>query len=178
MSESKKHVEAPLSVAEHRDAGNRPLNVAVLTVSDTRTVETDSGGHLIRTMLENAGHAVAATAIVKDDESAIAQMVKAWMANERVDAIILTGGTGIAARDRTVEALVPLIDRRIEGFGELFRMLSYQEVGSAAMLSRAFAAVIDTTPVFALPGSRNAIALAMEKLILPEIGHIVFESSK
>jgi molybdenum cofactor biosynthesis protein B len=152
--------------------------VAVLTVSDTRTPETDTGGQLIRQLLEEAGHVVAGAAIVSDDESAIAGQVSSWAAESAIDAVILTGGTGLAARDRSVEALAPLLDRTIDGFGELFRMLSYEEIGAAAMLSRAFAGVVGKTPVFALPGSRNAISLAMEKLILPELGHVVFEVKK
>ncbi|MBX3069847.1 MAG: MogA/MoaB family molybdenum cofactor biosynthesis protein [Thermomicrobiales bacterium] len=177
MTDKQQHI-APQSVEEHRGAARASLSVAVLTVSDTRTPETDTGGQLIRQLLEGAGHLVADAAIVPDDENAIAGHVSSWAADNAIDAVILTGGTGLAARDRSVEALAPLLDRTIDGFGELFRMLSYEEIGAAAMLSRAFAGVVGSTPVFALPGSRNAISLAMEKLILPELGHVVFEVKK
>jgi len=163
---------------EHRDAGQRPLHVAVLTVSDTRTVATDTGGALVKSMLEESGHVVTATRIVPDDDDAIRTFVQAWVNSPEVDAVIVTGGTGIAPRDRTAEALLPILERTIDGFGELFRILSFEEIGSAAMLSRAFGGIAGHTPIFALPGSRNAIALAMGRLIVPELGHVVFESRK
>ncbi len=166
------------SVAEHRRRAQHSLRIGVLTVSDTRTAETDTGGRLIGQLVEAGGHQVAIRAIVPDEEESIRATVLAWVSDVDVEALIITGGTGLAPRDRTWEALEPVLDRVIDGFGELFRMLSWDEVGSAAMLSRAFAGVIGRTPVFALPGSRNAIALAMEKLILPEIGHVVYEVQK
>ncbi len=152
--------------------------MAVLTVSDTRIPETDTGGALIRELLENAGHVVADAAIVPDTDEDIRGAVERWIGASNVDAIITTGGTGLAPRDRTVETLIPLIDRQIEGFGELFRALSFEEIGSAAMLSRAFGGIAGHTPLFALPGSRNAISLAMTRLLLPELGHVVYEATK
>lgn len=166
------------SAHDHRASGDRPLHIAVLTVSDTRTPETDSGGALIRTLLEAAGHTVADAQIVRDVDADIRGAVENWIGASEIDAVIITGGTGLAPRDRTVEALQPLIDRQIEGFGELFRVLSFEEIGSAAMLSRAFGGIAGHTPLFALPGSRNAISLAMTRLLLPELGHVVYEATK
>lgn len=166
------------SVEQHRAAAKSFLSVGVLTVSDTRSLDDDSGGALIVELLEAAGHRVVIREIVKDDRDAIVCAMLDFAGNARVDAIISTGGTGIARRDVTVEAATTVMDRRIDGFGELFRMLSFEEIGSAAMLSRATAGAIGTTAVFALPGSRNAIRLAMERLILPEIAHVVFEIRK
>ena len=163
---------------EHRAGGQGALRVAVLTVSDTRTVATDTGGALVKALLEQSGHLVVAARIVPDDDDAIRAGAQDWVEDPEIDAVIVTGGTGIAPRDRTAEALLPILDRTIDGFGELFRMLSFEEIGSAAMLSRAFGGIAGHTPIFALPGSRNAIALAMDRLIVPELGHVVFESRK
>ncbi len=166
------------SVQQHRAAAKDSLSVGVLTVSDTRSLEDDTGGALIVELLEDAGHRVVGREIVKDDRDSIVSAMLDFAGNARVDAIISTGGTGIARRDVTFEAATTVMDRRIDGFGELFRMLSFDEIGSAAMLSRATAGAIGSTAVFALPGSRNAIRLAMERLILPEIAHVVFEIRK
>jgi molybdenum cofactor biosynthesis protein B len=143
----------------------------VLTISDTRTRDNDTSGDAIVSALEAAGHAIAGRQIVKDDPRAVQQAVKSAVA----DVVITTGGTGIASRDGTYEALSALFDKRIDGFGELFRMLSYDQVGSAAMMSRACAGAMGRTAVFALPGAEQAVRLAIEKLILPEIGHVVRE---
>jgi molybdenum cofactor biosynthesis protein B len=150
----------------------------VVTVSDTRTLETDSGGALLVELIEGAGHPVASRAIVSDDVEVIRGAVREALAHAEVRAIIVTGGTGIAPRDVTPEALAPLVEREIPGFGELFRALSYEEIGTAALLSRAFAGMIGRRIVFALPGSRGAIRTAMEKLVLPELGHLVGEGHK
>lgn len=166
------------SVREHRAAADDWLSVAVLTVSDTRSLMDDTGGALIVELLEQAGHRLAARSLVKDDRDAIVSAVLDLAGNPQVDAIISTGGTGIARRDVTYDAVSSIIDRQIVGFGELFRMLSYEEIGSAAMLSRATAGAIGATAMFVLPGSRNAIRLAMERLIIPEIAHVVFEIRK
>lgn len=133
---------------------------------------------MIVELLEQAGHRVADRRIVTDDREEIVRAVLELAANQTVDVVLTTGGTGIARRDVTFEAVVSILDRQIPGFGELFRMLSWNEIGSAAMLSRATAGAIGSTAVFLLPGSRNAIRLAMERLILPEIEHIVFEIRK
>jgi len=145
----------------------------VLTISDTRTSANDSSGNAIAEMLTAAGHHVADRTIVKDDPGAVQNAIQSKAS--AVDVVISTGGTGISARDSTYEAITTLFDKRLDGFGELFRMLSYQEIGAAAMLSRACAGVIGRTALFSLPGSENAVRLAMSKLILPEIGHVVRE---
>jgi molybdenum cofactor biosynthesis protein B len=147
----------------------------VLTISDTRTAASDTSGDAISTALEAAGHVVAGRRIVHDDPDTVQRAVRAAV---DVDAVITTGGTGIAARDGTYEALSALFDKTIDGFGELFRFLSYEQVGSAAMMSRAVAGTMGRTAVFALPGAEQAVRLAMEKLILPEIGHVVRELRK
>ncbi|MCO5221629.1 MAG: MogA/MoaB family molybdenum cofactor biosynthesis protein [Thermomicrobiales bacterium] len=154
------------------------MAVGVVTVSDTRTVQNDTGGALIVEFLEGAGHRVVSREIVTDDRERIVNLVLGLAADPEIDVIISTGGTGIARRDVTHQAVTSIMDRQIDGFGELFRMLSFDEIGSAAMLSRAVAGVVGSTAVFALPGSRNAIKLAMERLVLPEIAHVVFEIRK
>jgi molybdenum cofactor biosynthesis protein B len=145
----------------------------VLTVSDTRSEAEDTGGAAIVEALTAAGHAVTGRRILRDDPGPVADAVRS--ASVSADVIITTGGTGITSRDSTFEAIAGLLDKRLDGFGELFRMLSFQEIGAAAMLSRACAGTIRRTAVFSLPGSEKAVRLAMEKLIIPEIGHIVRE---
>lgn len=155
---------------EHHRHERKNLGVAVITASDTRTPQTDESGRLIRQMLEAGGHRVIFYQITPDDPARIRQAVEANLAG--ADTVIVTGGTGIAARDSTIEALRPLFEKELEGFGELFRMLSFQEVGSAAFLSRAAAGIVKGRLVVALPGSPAACRLALEKLLLPELGHI------
>lgn len=162
----------------HRHAAAQALAVVVVTVSDTRTTETDTGGALLVDLLEGAGHRVVERAIVRDDVEAIRAAADAAIARDDVHAVLLTGGTGIALRDVTPEALEPILDRTLPGFGELFRVLSFQEIGSAALLSRAFAGTARGCVVAALPGSRAAIRLALERLLLPELPHLVSEARK
>jgi molybdopterin adenylyltransferase len=162
-----------MSVDEHRKTAPASLRCAVITISDTRTPETDSSGDAIAEALSGAGHTVVTRHIVRDDPRQVRDLVRS--AASDVPVIVTTGGTGITSRDSTYEAIVSLLDKRLDGFGELFRMLSYEQIGSAAMLSRACAGTIGTAAVFALPGAQRAVALAMEKLILPEIGHVVRE---
>jgi molybdenum cofactor biosynthesis protein B len=162
-----------MSVASHRKAAIASVRCFVLTISDTRTAENDASGDAIVEMLTAAGHELAGRAIVRDDPDAVREIVRRQAIAAQV--VITTGGTGITARDSTYEAITSLIDKRLDGFGELFRMLSYQTVGSAAMLSRACAGSIARTAVFSLPGSEQAVRLAMEQLILPEVGHVVRE---
>lgn len=166
------------SVQQHRDAATASLSIGVITVSDTRTLDDDTGGLLITELLLRAGHLVKSRVVVIDDKDPIIGAVLDLSGDPEIDAVITTGGTGIARRDVTHEAISSILDRELPGFGELFRMLSWDEIGPAAMLSRATAGAIGTTAVFALPGSRNAIRLAMEKLILPEIEHVVYEIRK
>jgi molybdenum cofactor biosynthesis protein B len=163
---------------EHRR--NAPLSVptAILTVSDTRTEETDTAGGLIRRLLREGGHPVADYRILPDEPRRIRRMLREWGADPKVRAVILTGGTGVSPRDRTAEAVTALLDRELPGFGEIFRWLSYREVGPAAMLSRAVAGVFRDKAIFALPGSEAAVRLAMTELILPELGHLVGQIAK
>ena len=162
-----------MSVAEHK--GKSPAAVAcfVLTVSDTRTPDTDTSGRAIRALLEGAGHQVTGTAIVRDDPEAVTGAVRRQAADGTTRVIIATGGTGITSRDGTFEAVDRLFDKRLDGFGELFRMLSFAEIGAAAMLTRATAGTVGRNAVFILPGSENAVRLGMTRLILPELGHVV-----
>jgi len=161
-----------MSVHDHQKRARAHLKVGVITASDSRTPETDQSGKLIRSLLENAGHLVAYYEILPDDREKIAAALVNNL--ENLDAIILSGGTGIAARDGTTEVVKSVIDKELEGFGELFRMLSFQEIGAAAMMSRAIAGVRHGKFVAALPGSPDACRLAMEKLLIPQLGHITW----
>jgi len=172
------HDGEPSSVHAHRRDAPREIPSAILTVSDTRTEETDTGGALVAELLTAAGHPVAWRRIVRDEVDAIRGAFHEALAVDGVRALIVTGGTGVAPRDVTPEAIETLLDRALPGFGELFRALSYAEIGSAALLSRAFAGLCEGRAVFAMPGSRGAIRTAMEKLILPELGHLVGEGAK
>ncbi len=166
------------SVKKHREASPERLRVAVLTISDTRTPETDTGGNIIVDLMQAAGHEVARREIVKDDASQIKEVLEGLVADADVNAVITTGGTGISARDTTYEVVSRIIDKKLDGFGEIFRMLSYEEIGAAAILSRAVAGAAGSKFVACLPGSTNAVRLAMEKLLVPEIAHVVFELRK
>jgi len=168
----------PSSVGAHRREAPRRVPSVVITVSDTRTLADDSGGALLVELLEAAGHPIVGRALVPDDIDAIQHALDEAVMRDDVAAVFVTGGTGIAPRDVTPEALQPMLDRAIPGFGELFRSLSYQEIGPAALLSRALAGIVRGRLVAALPGSRAAIRLAMEKLLLPELGHLAGEAAK
>jgi molybdenum cofactor biosynthesis protein B len=146
-----------------------PLRVAVLTVSDTRTLETDTSGALAASELEGAGHVLADRRIVADEIHAIRGALQSFVERADVDVVITTGGTGVTARDVTPDALAPLVTKPIPGFGELFRYLSYTDIGAATIQSRAEAALCGTTLVFALPGSTGAVRLALEKIVLPQL---------
>ncbi len=147
----------------------KPLKVAVLTVSDTRTEATDKSGALLAERLTKAGHELAAKAIVRDDVYAIRAIVSQWIAEAGVEVVISTGGTGITGRDGTPEAIAPLLDKEIQGFGELFRTISYEEIGPSSLQSRCLAGVANATYVFCLPGSSNACATGWDKLIAPQL---------
>jgi len=166
------------STSQHRSASPQHVRCAVITVSDTRTPETDRGGQLVADLLRAAGHQVAAREIVRDDPREIEPLVRKLADSALIDAVLITGGTGITARDQTYETILGLITKTMPGYGELFRMLSYAEIGPAAMLSRALGGVIDGVVVLTMPGSVAAVRLAMEKLIVPEIGHLVYEARK
>ncbi|HIF93571.1 MAG TPA: molybdenum cofactor biosynthesis protein MoaB [Myxococcales bacterium] len=162
----------------HRQAAPSSVPTAIVTVSDTRTLETDTGGALVEEMLAKAGQSVTGRRIVPDEPEAIRAALDQAISDSESRAVIFTGGTGVAARDVTPDVLAPEFDRSIPGFGELFRMLSYEEIGSAALLSRALAGLKQGKIVFVIPGSRGAVRLAMEKLILPELGHLAGETQK
>jgi molybdenum cofactor biosynthesis protein B len=159
--------------AEHRAHGPEVVRCFVLTVSDTRTPDTDTSGRAIANLLSGSGHSVAGRAIAKDEPAEVRAIVERELASQDVDVIISTGGTGITSRDSTYEAIDGLLEKRLDGFGELFRMLSYEDIGSAAMMSRATAGLVRGRIVIALPGSEGAVRLAMEKLIIPELRHLV-----
>jgi molybdenum cofactor biosynthesis protein B len=159
---------------DHRNAVVRAA-VALLTVSDSRSKATDETGRSARGLLEAAGHGVAGYEILPDEPDRIKEQLRLWLERGDCDCIIVMGGTGISPRDRTYEALAGMFDMRLDGFGELFRALSYEQVGSAAMLSRAVGGVVAGRLLFSLPGARAAVELALEKLILPELGHLLSE---
>lgn len=160
-----------MAVEQHRAHAPRSVACGVITVSDSRTEATDESGALLTRLLTEAGHRVVLTAIVKDEPAAIADAVD--RAAQVADAIVTNGGTGLAPRDVTIETLAPRLEKVLPGFGEIFRALSYKEIGSAAMLSRAIAGVYKGRLLFCLPGSPDACALATKALILPELGHAV-----
>ncbi|WP_088003227.1 MogA/MoaB family molybdenum cofactor biosynthesis protein [Gottfriedia solisilvae] len=151
---------------------------AVLTVSDTRNVETDESGKLINTMLTEQNHIVQDYKIVKDEISAIVSTVKSWCKVPDIQVIIVTGGTGFTKRDVTYEAITQLLDKEMQGFGELFRSLSYAEIGPKSMFSRAIAGSFNDKAIYVIPGSKNAVNLAMSKLILPTCQHFVEELNR
>jgi molybdopterin adenylyltransferase len=166
-----------VSQHEHKAAAPAAVRVAVLTVSDTRTEATDTSGRAIRALLEEAGHVVSAAAIVPDDPDAVTGFVLDQLESD-TQVVITTGGTGITSRDSTYEAIDALLDKRLDGFGELFRMLSYHDIGPAAMMSRACAGLTRGKVVIALPGSESAVRLAMTTLVVPELRHLVQQASK
>jgi molybdenum cofactor biosynthesis protein B len=170
-----------MSHVTHKTDAPRTIRCFVLTISDTRTEDTDASGRAIADLLLAAGHELIGRAIVKDDASLVRRAIGDLLAAERergAQVIITTGGTGITSRDTTYEAISELLEKRLDGFGELFRMLSYQQIGAAAMMSRAVAGLVEGRIVIALPGAEAAVRLAMEKLVLPEIGHLVQQASK
>ena len=167
-----------MSHTEHRAQAPASVACYVLTVSDSRTPDTDTSGRAIRQLLEDAGHEVAGHTIVADEPAQVTAHVRAQLADPRTEIILTTGGTGITSRDGTFEAIDGVLDTRLDGFGELFRMLSFQEIGAAAMLSRATAGTAGRKAIFVLPGSEHAVRLAMTRLILPELGHLVQQLRK
>jgi molybdenum cofactor biosynthesis protein B len=160
---------------EHRRDQVVEASFALIVTSDSRTPETDETGRLAMRLLEEAGHTVKAYAIVENDKEKILATLRGFLGNEAIQAVITSGGTGIGAKDRTVDAASGLFERELPGFGELFRRLSQEEIGSAAALSRATAVIAGGKPVFCLPGSRGAMRLSLESIILPVIGHMIWE---
>jgi molybdenum cofactor biosynthesis protein B len=170
--------EARSPVAEHKAQAPRTVRCVVCTISDSKTPETDTSGRLLQELLQGAGHEVVGYQVVRDEPSQVHGVIHAACMNPGVQAVIFTGGTGITSRDQTFDAIEALLEKRLPGFGELFRMLSYQEIGPAAMLSRAQAGVRAGRLVFSLPGSPAACRLGLERLILPELGHMVREVNR
>lgn len=165
-------------VAEHRASSPQEVACAVITVSDTRTLETDTGGQLLCELLAAAGFRVAAREIIADDPVLMRALVERFRDEPQVAAVLLTGGTGLSSRDQTFETLSGLFTKQLPGYGELFRMLSYQEIGPAAMLSRAVGGLVGRTVVLSMPGSPAAVRLAVEKIIAPELRHLVREATR
>jgi molybdenum cofactor biosynthesis protein B len=163
---------------EHKAQAPESIGCMVITCSDTRTPETDTSGQLIRKLLEGRNYTVIAYYVVKDEPGQILFRIAQGTANDAIQAIIVNGGTGISRRDSTFEAVDGILEKRLSGFGEIFRVLTYQEIGSSAMMSRATAGIVKGRILFSVPGSENALRLAMEKLILPELGHLVGELTK
>lgn len=169
-----------MTFRDHEQAAEetRPtVRCAVITLSDTRTAETDSSGQLIVDRLRGAGHAVVERHIIPDEPARLGPLLERLCGADGVDAVLLTGGTGVGPRDSTHDVVSARLEKRLDGFGELFGMLSWQEIGPAAMLSRALGGVRNGRIVLSMPGSRNAVRLAMEKLVLPELQHLVWEAS-
>ncbi len=163
---------------QHRREAPQSVGCAVITISDTRTIETDTGGRTAVELLSEAGHRVLAREIIPDDPGPMRKLLTALRDRDDIDAVLLTGGTGLGSRDRTVETVDALLDKRLPGYGELFRMLSFEAIGPAAMLSRATGGVLGRTVVLTMPGSPAAVRLALEKLILPELGHLIREARR
>ena len=165
-------------VSEHRQGARDKLNLAVVTVSDTRTLATDTSGALIVELAEELGHRIVARQIIRDGPAEMIPLITQLCAVAELDTILVTGGTGISPRDQTYETVSALLTKRLPGFGELFRMLSYAEIGPACLLSRAVGGLIDQKVILVMPGSRAAVELAMRKIVLPELPHIVREARK
>lgn len=166
------------TTAEHKSQSPLSVRCAVITVSDTRTLETDTGGRSVIESLTAKGHSVVQRQIVPDEPERIAPLLQQLCDRDDVDAVLVTGGTGITRRDRTYETVCGLLTKPLPGYGELFRMLSYQEIGTAAMLSRAVGGLAGQTVVLTMPGSPAAVRLAMDQVILPELGHLVREAQR
>ncbi|WP_379126749.1 molybdenum cofactor biosynthesis protein B [Paenibacillus sp. sgz500958] len=167
------------SVEEHRREAPDSVSCYIITVSDTRTPETDKSGDLAQALLEEAGYKVTGRTIIKDDYEEIRELVYKKSVHSGIEAVILTGGTGISPRDNTYEAVASLLDKTLPGFGEIFRFLSFTEdIGSAAILSRAIAGTIGSTAIFSMPGSTGAVKLAMNRIIIPELRHVMREIYK
>jgi molybdenum cofactor biosynthesis protein B len=164
-----------MGVEDHKKHAPKQVRVFVISVSDSRTIDTDSSGKVAKELITEAGHVVAGYQLVRDEPDQVAGLIQRIAKEKMANVVVTTGGTGVSRRDSTYEAVSSLLEKRLDGFGELFRMLSFQEVGSAAMLSRAVAGLYQGLVIFATPGSPGAVKLALKKLILPEVGHISFE---
>jgi molybdopterin adenylyltransferase len=168
----------PMSQSEHKAGAPQSVACFVVTVSDTRTEATDTSGRAIADLLTAAGHVVVGRTIVKDEAALVRTTLERQLAGAGVQAIITTGGTGITSRDNTYEVVSGLLQKRLDGFGELFRMLSFEQIGPAAMMSRACAGLVSGRILVSLPGSEAAVRLAMERLLIPELGHLVQQAGR
>jgi molybdenum cofactor biosynthesis protein B len=166
------------TVSEHRDTSPEDVRCAVVTISDTRTLKTDSGGQTLLDLLVAAGYRVVAREIVPDEPSRLRPLLERFRDDPAIAAVLLTGGTGISSRDQTFETVSGLLTKALPGYGELFRWLSYQEIGPAALLSRAVGGLMGQTIVLTMPGSPAAVRLAVEKIIAPELRHLVREATR
>lgn len=165
-----------MSANEHREkAGHGPVGVAIVTVSDTRTPETDQNKHYLEARLSELGHEIIAYRLIKDEPDQVEAVLKELSAHHKVQVILFNGGTGIAPRDTTYDVISRHLQKTLPGFGEIFRMISYEQIGAAAMMSRAVAGVYENTIIVSMPGSSNAVKTAMENLIIPEINHLAWE---
>ncbi|MFC1987726.1 molybdenum cofactor biosynthesis protein B [Chloroflexota bacterium] len=167
-----------MSYREHKEKAPYSVNCAVITISDTRTEEDDDSGRLIKQMLGQNGHQVLSYAILKDDAASLKTKIYELLSNEALQVIITNGGTGASHRDITVDTIYPILDKELAGFGELFRFLTYQEIGTASIMSRTIGGVARGKIILCLPGSPDAAKLAMDRIILPEIGHMVREATR
>ena len=167
-----------MSHLEHKELSPQAVSCAVLIISDSRTEKTDESGKYLTEKLEGKGHKVVDYALLKNDPEAIKNKVKEYLAQEDLQVIITSGGTGVSMRDVTVETVTPMLDKMLDGFGELFRTLSYMEIGTASIMSRAIAGVIGRKIIICVPGSPAAVKLALDKIILSEIGHMVREATR
>jgi molybdenum cofactor biosynthesis protein B len=165
-------------VAEHRATAPEAVRCAVVTVSDTRTRETDTGGQLLCDLLAQSQFEIAVRELIPDEPARMRPLLEKFRDEVNIDAVLMTGGTGLSSRDRTFETVMSLITKALPGYGELFRLLSYQEIGAAAMLSRAVAGLMDRTIVLTMPGSPAAVRLAVERIIAPELRHLVREARR
>ncbi|RMF81229.1 MAG: molybdenum cofactor biosynthesis protein MoaB [Chloroflexi bacterium] len=165
-----------MGVDDHKQqAGDNPITVAIVTVSDSRTPETDKNKHYIEARMNELGHRVAAYRLIKDEAEQVAAVIEALCAMPEVQIVLFNGGTGISPRDTTYDVVSRYLEKELPGFGELFRMISYEQIGAAAMLSRATAGVYKQTVIFSMPGSTNAVKTALEQLIIPEMNHLAWE---
>ena len=163
---------------QHRSEAPPTIKCVVITVSDTRTLQTDTGGQAVVDLLQGGGHRVVDRHIIPDEPDQMRRLLTENRDRDDVDVVLMTGGTGLGSRDQTFETVSQLISKPLPGYGELFRMLSFEEIGAAAMLSRATGGLLGKTVLLTMPGSRAAVRLAMERLILPELGHLVRESRR
>lgn len=167
-----------MGVHDHRESSPTSVRCFIITVSDSRDETSDQSGDLAKKMLDEAGHHITGYRVVKDDPERVTALVREIVASGRTDAIVINGGTGISPRDTTYEAVSAMLEKTLPGFGELFRSLSYRDIGAAAMLTRAVAGSCGRTAVFSTPGSPEAVRLALESLIVPELGHVVRELNR